>query len=109
VVDRVRRLVGIVTLADFMREARIEAHADWQQRLSSLIRPTPTTHSDKPETVGQIMARQVRVVSADRPIGDLLPLFSTTGHHHVPVIDGERRLVGMITQSDVVRALASQE
>ena len=109
VVDRAQRLVGIVTQADFMREARVEAHTDWPRRLAALIRPTPTTHSDKVETVGQIMARQVRVVSQDRPIGDLLPLFSTTGHHHVPVIDAERRLVGMITQSDVVRALARLE
>lgn len=109
VIDRAQRLVGIVTLADFMREAKVDAHAEWPKRLASLIRPSTTTHSDKPETVGQIMARQVRVVSQDRPIGDLLPLFSSTGHHHVPVIDGERRLVGMITQSDVVRALAKHE
>jgi CBS domain-containing membrane protein len=109
VVDRAQRLVGIVTLADFMREARVETLESWPQRLSALIRPTLTTHTDKPEAVGQIMARQVRVVSQDRPIGDLLPLFSTTGHHHVPVIDGERRLVGMITQSDVVRALGRKE
>src|SRR5262249_6443943 len=100
---------GIVTQADFMREANVADHADWPSRLAALIRPSRTTHSDKPETVGQIMARQVRVVSHDRPIGDLLPLFSTTRHHHVPVIDGERRLIGMITQSDVVRALARLE
>ena len=37
------------------------------------------------------------------------PLFATTGHHHVPVIDAERRLVGIITQSDVVRALARDD
>ena len=61
---------------------------------------------DACETVGQIMSRRVRVASARRPIGDLLALFSSTGHHHVPVIDDEHRLVGMITQSDVVRALA---
>lgn len=109
VIDRARRLVGIVTQADFMREARLEAHADWGMRLAALIKPTPSSHSDKAETVGQIMTRSVRVISHDRPIGDLLPLFSTTGHHHVPVIDGERRLVGMITQSDVVRALARLE
>jgi len=109
VVDRARRLVGIVTLEDFMREARIEVHADWRRRLARLIRPTPATHSDKAEAVGQIMARKVLVVSHDRPIGDLLPLFASTGHHHVPVIDGERRLVGMITQSDVVGTLARAE
>jgi len=106
VVDRAGRLEGIVTLADFMREARVDPHLHWPQRLRALLRPTPTSHSDKPEAVGQIMSRQVRVVRAQRPIGELLPLFASTGHHHVPVIDEQRRLVGMITQSDVVRALA---
>nr|WP_227820558.1 HPP family protein [Ramlibacter tataouinensis] len=109
VVDRARRIAGIVTLADFMREAGVDAQHGWAQRLRDWLRPTPTSHSDKPETVGQIMTRQVRVVSAERPIGELLPLFAGTGHHHVPVIDHERRLVGIITQSDVVRALARLE
>jgi CBS domain-containing membrane protein len=106
VLDRARRIVGIVTVADFMREAGVDPKPQWASRLRDWLRPTPTCHSDKAETVGQIMTRQVRVVSSERPIGDLLPLFASTGHHHVPVIDGERRLVGMITQSDVVRALA---
>jgi CBS domain-containing membrane protein len=106
VLDQARRIVGIVTQADFMREAGVDPRPLWAQRLRDWLRPTPTSHSDKAEAVGQIMTRQVRVVSSDRPIGDLLPLFSSTGHHHVPVIDAERRLVGIITQSDVVRALA---
>jgi CBS domain-containing membrane protein len=106
VLDRARRIVGIVTLSDFIREARIDPRPHWAQRLRDWLRPTPTVHSDKAEAVGQIMTRQVRVVSSDRPIGDLLPLFASTGHHHVPVIDAEQRLVGIITQSDVVRALA---
>lgn len=109
VVDRLQRLVGIVTLADFLRAAGLEAKPDWPQRVHALLRPTPTTHSSKPETVGQIMVRQVRVVSADRPLADLLPLFASTGHHHVPVIDADKKLVGMITESDVVRALARDE
>jgi CBS domain-containing membrane protein len=106
VVDRAQRVVGIVTLADFMREAGVDRRPEWAQQLREWLRASPASHSDKPEVVGQIMSRQVRVVSADRPIGDLLPLFASTGHHHVPVLDAERRLVGIITQSDVVRALA---
>ena len=109
VVDRLQRLVGIVTLADFLRAAGLDAKPDWPQRVHALIQPTPTTHSSKPETVGQIMVRQVRVVSADRPLADLLPLFASTGHHHVPVIDADKKLLGMITESDVVRALARDE
>lgn len=106
VVDRARRIVGIVTQADFMREAGVDPRPHWAPRLREWLRPSPTCHSEKAEAVGQIMTRQVRVVSADRPIGDLLPVFASTGHHHVPVLDAERRLVGIITQSDVVRALA---
>lgn len=109
VLDRARRVVGIVTMADFMREAGVDPKPQWARRLRDWLRPTPTCHSDKAEAVGQIMTRQVRVVSGDRPIGDLLPLFASTGHHHVPVLDAERRLVGIITQSDVVRALARLE
>lgn len=106
VVDRARRIVGIVTLADFMREAGIDRGDNWGRQMREWLRPSPACHSEKPEAVGQIMSRQVRVVSDERPIGELLPLFASTGHHHVPVLDAERRLVGIITQSDVVRALA---
>ena len=59
----------------------------------------------KVATVGQIMTRQVRVASAHRPLMELVPLFSEDGHHHIPIIDAESRLVGIITQSDLVRAL----
>ena len=79
-----------------------------------LLMDEPTNHLDVEgilwlERLLRAEARAFLVVSHDRPIGDLLPLFASTGHHHVPVIDGERRLVGMITQSDVVGALARAE
>ena len=98
-------MVGIVTLADFMRPADLDLHHGWADRLRTLIRTTPTAHSDKPEVVGQIMVRQVRVASADRHLSELVPLFAGTGHHPIPIIDAERRLVGIITQSDLVAAL----
>ncbi|MDP9929332.1 HPP family protein [Variovorax paradoxus] len=105
VTDRTRRVVGIVTQADFFRLLDLEHHEGIAGKLRDLIRATRTVVSNKPEVVGQIMTRQVRVASAERPVVDLVPLFSEGGHHHIPIIDGERRLVGMITQSDFVRAL----
>ena len=107
VVDRARRVVGIVTLADFMREAELDLHRGFDNKLLRLIRRATTSHSDKADVVGQIMTRQVRVASVDRPLADLVPLFASTGHHHVPVIDAELRIVGMLTQSDVVAALCA--
>ena len=105
VVDRVRRIVGIVTMADFLRHANLDVHAGLGQRLREFLRATGRSQSDKPETVGQIMSRMVRVASADRHVVDLVPLFSEHGHHHIPIVDKDNRLVGIITQSDVVRTL----
>lgn len=108
VVDRTRRVVGIVTQADFFRQLDLHHHEGLRSRLRDLIRATRTMISNKPEVVGQIMTRQVRVAAAERPVVDLMPLFSDSGHHHIPIIDAERRLVGMITQSDFVKALARE-
>ncbi|MDB5947690.1 MAG: putative rane protein [Ramlibacter sp.] len=105
VVDRARRVVGIITLADFMRHAGVDTHHRIGQRLRELVRPSGSVHSDKPEVAGQIMSRKVRVASQDRQVVELVPLFSEGGHHHIPIIDAERRLVGIITQSDLVRSL----
>ena len=106
VVDRSRHIVGILTRADFMRAAGVERHEEVGARLRQLIAPTPGDNSVKPEVVGQIMTRQVRVTSAHRSLGELVPIFSATGHHHLPVVGADQRLAGIVTQSDLVRALA---
>ena len=106
VVDRVQRIVGIVTRADFMRAAEADKREGLGSRLQTLLKPSPTTHSSKPEVVGQIMSRQVRVASAERAIAELVPLFSATGHHHIPIVGEQARLVGILTQSDLVKALS---
>jgi len=105
VIDRNRRLLGIVTLADFMRHAKVDQHESIGSRLRELIRYTTTVHSNKPDVVGQIMTSQVRVASENKHVVELLPLFSEGGHHHIPIVSKDSRLVGMITESDFVRAL----
>jgi CBS domain-containing membrane protein len=105
VLDRAQRIAGIVTMADFIRHADLDRHDGLGERLRAMLRPSGVTHSDRPEVVGQIMTRQVRVASADRPVNELVPVFSEGGHHHIPVIDGQARLVGVITQTDLFRAL----
>jgi CBS domain-containing membrane protein len=103
------RIVGIVTLADFLKAADLNVHRGFDARLRNLIRLTPGAHAAKPEVVGQIMSRKVRVTSGERHLADLVPLFGSTGHHHIPVIGDDERLVGIITQSDVVAALSAPD
>lgn len=93
VVDKNHQLVGIVSLSD------VVSHAPMSEGLPQARNST--------QTVAQIMTRRVRVASADAVLVDLVPLFSQYGQHHLPVLDANNRLVGILTQSDMVRALFS--
>jgi CBS domain-containing membrane protein len=105
VVDRAFRIAGIITVADFMRAADLDLYEGFDGKLRKLVRSTRSVYSDKPEVVGQIMTRNVRVAGRQRRLVELVPLFGSTGHHHIPIIGEGERLVGIITQSDLVAAL----
>ena len=103
VVDANRQVTGILTQGDVLR------HAGHDIRVSELKGPlagaVSALHFTEGITVGGAMTRQVRVASASSQALELLPLFSSQGHHHLPVIDEHKRLVGILTQTDLVRAL----
>lgn len=105
VIDRGRRVIGIVTKADFLHHAEIELHEGLGQRLTNLLRPSQLTHTEKHEVVGQIMTKEVFTADANQSIVDLVPLMSDSEVHQMPVIDGQGRLVGMISQTDMIAAL----
>ena len=73
--------------------------------MREFLRRSPLLHSDKPEVVGQIMTSPVRTASVDQHILELVPLLSDLGLHRIPVVDEQRRLAGMVTQSDLIAAL----
>ncbi|RJG01858.1 HPP family protein [Noviherbaspirillum sedimenti] len=105
VVNRARRVVGIVTLVDFLKHANPDKFGSVNDKLRQLVRPSGETHTDKPDVVGQIMSKGVLTASTDTHIVELVPVLSNGGKHHVPVVDVEGRLAGMLTQSDLIAAL----
>lgn len=105
VIDKARRVVGIVTLVDFMKNANLDVYDSFEEKLRQLLRRTRLMHSSKPEVVGQIMSHPVRTARHDMHIVELVPLLSDQGLHHIPIVNEERRLIGMVTQSDLVAAL----
>lgn len=104
VINRARHVVGIVTRTDFLAYAGVDLHATLGRRIMMLLRRVPLTHSDKPEVVGQIMRREVITANVDTPVLTLVQSMSD-GLHQVPVLDEERKLAGMLTQSDMIAAL----
>ena len=102
VVDPQRLVIGIVTVADFMRLANLDLHEGLGQRLRTLVKG----RSGQPASVGEIMSHPVQTAHVAQHAMDLVPLFSHGGHHHIPIVDAGAHLVGVITQTDLVRTLA---
>ena len=56
---------------------------------------------------GDVMATATPTVAPDTPVGTLLPLLAEDGHDAIPVMEGGR-IVGIVTQTDLITALARQ-
>jgi CBS domain-containing membrane protein len=88
VVDEQGRLLGIVTLHDFF-----------------VGQPAATNDGRAAWLVGDIMTRDVLTAAPTQDLTELMQAFSDGGRHHLPVVDHDRRVLGMLTQSDMVAAL----
>ena len=90
-----RELLGIVTLVDLLKHLR---STPARLRLSQLKRSGGAR-------LRSIMSTPVVTVNPDTHMVDLVFLLSDRGLHCLPVVDAEQRLVGMITQTDLIAAL----
>jgi CBS domain-containing protein/anti-sigma regulatory factor (Ser/Thr protein kinase) len=59
-------------------------------------------------TVGEKMTTQVQTVRADESVVSAVNLFARFGYGRFPVVDAEGKLVGILTQGDIVRGLLRQ-
>lgn len=106
VIDRMRRVIGIITQVDFMKNANLEVYEGFESKFRRFIQRTAHMHAEKPEAVGQIMSTPVVTAKANMHMIELIPLMTQQRIlHHIPVVDDDNRLVGIVTQSDLVSAL----
>ncbi|OIR17850.1 hypoxic response protein 1 [mine drainage metagenome] len=106
VIDRARRVIGIITQIDFMKNANLDVYDGFEMKLRRFIQKTTKSYSEKPEVAGQIMTSPAVTANINMHIIELIPLMTQHRvHHHIPVIDDNRQLVGIVTQSDLVSAL----
>jgi CBS domain-containing membrane protein len=105
VIDRFGHLIGIATVADFLRQLDDTSSAGMALRLQGLLRRTPGQTSDKAEVIGQIMTTEVFSALPETPISSLIAQVTDRSLPHVPIVDTKRKVVGIVTQSDLLAAL----
>lgn len=82
VIDDDRRVVGIVTIYDL-----------FQRDLADL------------SEVREVMTSPVTTVGADAPVADLVALMTDRGLRHVPVVDADGRIEGVVTRTELIEVL----
>lgn len=106
VVDRSQRVIGVLTLGDFLRHVEPASAQGIGDNIRRLLRPSPGSHASKPEVVGQIMSSQFVRAQNNTPVSEIAALLASASHPViVPVTDEAQRLAGVLTQTDLLAAV----
>ncbi len=103
VLDKQKKVIGILTQADFLRRLNLQDQQGLRQRLRHFVQ----TRRDKRSVpvVADIMSSPALCAQGEHSITELIPLFSHEKHRHLPVVDEYGHYLGLITQSDLMVAL----
>jgi CBS domain-containing protein len=118
VVDENNKVVGIISEGDIMR--LLEVH---QPRIN-LILPAPLDlielpikmkyqlddiaedmQRDASTVIDQIMTKKVIKIGPEASISDAAELMDTHKVNRLPVINGENKLIGIVTRGDIIGAM----
>ena len=104
VTDEGRHVLGVVTQTDLLDKAvwgALGPRLGFRRRLKLTLTRVRAPYG----AVEDIMTTAVQAVRPETPVADVVLRMSHLGLNHLPVVDGERRLVGLVSQADVIAAL----
>ena len=109
VLDKTGRLVGIITEGDFLRRSELNTRRRRPRWLEFLIGPgrlaEEYVHASA-RKIEEIMTRDVRTVSEDTPLDEVVTLMERHRIKRLPVLRGQQ-LVGIVSRANLMHALAS--
>ena len=105
VVDDQDKLVGVITEADFLRALGVPSHHPthslWQTLENMFAHPVEMQEPDG--LVADLMVTDPVTVSPDQTLHEVLEVMKKNKIKRVIVCDPDRRVLGIVTRSDLVR------
>lgn len=102
------QLLGMVTRSDFLNQLS-DVHQSgftrYAHQLKKLLQTSTSSHTDKPEVVGQIMRTTPKTVLNTSAALSAAQMMIEQGARHIPVINSAGHYLGMINQTDMIIGL----
>ncbi|MBE9046112.1 CBS domain-containing protein [Pleurocapsales cyanobacterium LEGE 10410] len=114
VVDEEGKLVGVISETDLTWQATGVDTPPYVMFLDSVIYlQNPAKHNQEVhkalgQTVGDAMSERPATVGSDRLVREAAKLMHEKKVRRLPVVDEQSKLIGIITQGDVIRMMAAE-
>lgn len=111
VVSETGELIGVLSEKDLMK-AMYPSYQDVYTHPHLFFHDEEleeAVESAKKKVVGEIMSKRLIVATTDTHIFKIGGQMVATGVHRVPVVDGDKKLVGMVARGDVYRAMLQEK
>ena len=111
VVDDGRQVVGMISEADLiLKEKEVKAPGYTEILGAVLYLESPKKFFEELKKVialkvGELMTKKIHWVYADATVNEVATMMVSKGINRVPVLDAEKRLVGLITRQDIIKSV----
>jgi CBS domain-containing membrane protein len=109
VLDKAHRVIGMLSWDDFFNRIDANDVMPFLQKFRAFVKPSADVHTQKPEAVGHLMDKSVAVLPETAHIVELIPLISEQNCGYVPIVNHEKRLVGVVNSNQLVAAVYRQQ
>jgi CBS domain-containing protein len=107
VVDAERRVVGIITDGDLLARGGMDLSVELQRALPLDQRAAGLAPlADRPHRAADVMTPAPITLPATTPLAEAAAVLADRNLKRLPVIDGDGRLAGMVSRSDLLKTVA---
>ncbi|MBE9116692.1 CBS domain-containing protein [Lusitaniella coriacea LEGE 07157] len=113
VVDDAGALIGVISESDLMWQETGADPPPYVMFLDSVIylknpaRYEKELHKALGQTVGEVMSDEPITVNTDCNLREAARLMHEKNVRRLPVVDSDKQVVGILTQGDIIRSMAS--
>lgn len=108
VVDREKKIVGIVSEKDFLKEMGFGSNPSFMQIATNCLQDKSCMIGNlRGRAVTDIMTRPAIIGTPETTVGDISTIFAKQGINRLPIVNKEGLIVGIVTRTDLAHAYHS--